>query len=410
MYNVSPFPTLFAQPFSNTNRGQFGTNTPPAPPRQEAPPELALPRYVNYLADYSGCGHWRIIWPEQIINATGKGCSSSLTGMVLDPRWYQNLTCVKVQRQASNTQKEFMKFLLDAKKTYNFKIIYEVDDVVFREDIPDYNRFKFAFDTDEIRQNCIDIINMCDEVTVTCEFMKNLYQERTGKKEITVLPNFVPFTWMGYLYNKRRVWDDYERNVKRPRILYTGSGAHYDVDNKVGGKDDFEQVVKLVVDTRHKYKWVFVGSFPPHLLPYVQNGDIEFHQWQSLIDYPKFIAGLQAQLMIAPLQDNNFNKSKSDIKFIEAALLGIPCLCQDLVTYSTAPPDLRFKTTEELKNKIDIILNYKNRKQYKANIEQLNAMGATRTLENPENIGCHLEALNTPYGSPNRPFLSRWNK
>ena len=32
------------------------------------------------------------------------------------------------------------------------------------------------------------------------------------------------------------------------------------------------------------------------------------------------------------------------------------------------------------------------------------------TLENPENIGCHLEALNTPYGSSNRPFLSRWNK
>jgi hypothetical protein len=350
-----------------------------------------------------------MLWPEQLINIRGDGCSSSLTSMVFDPRWYQGLKCIKIQRQASKAQKDFVSFLKSIQQEHGFKLIYEVDDVVFEEDIPDYNKFKSAFEGGGIRQNCIDIINMCDEVTVTCQFMKELYKARTGKQEVTVVPNFVPDFWMGHLYNRRKVVDAYDQNYKKPRILYTGSGAHYDVDNKVGGKDDFEHVIKLVIDTRHKYKWVFVGAFPPPLLEYVKSGDIEFHPWQNLLNYPKFIANLQAQIMIAPLQENNFNKSKSDIKFVEAAVLGIPCLCQDLVTYSTAPESLRFKSAEDLKFKLETILSYKNRKQYKENIELLRGYGLTRIMENEENIGCHLEALNTPYNSPDRKYLKRWN-
>jgi len=403
-----PFVSPFASPFAS----RPGINSHP-PLKVSSPPispgDLGLPRYLNYLGDLTGCGHWRMLWPEQLINIRGNGCSSSLTSMVFDPRWYQGLKCIKIQRQASKAQRDFVQFLKSIQKEHGFKLIYEVDDVVFEEDIPDYNKFKSAFVGGGIRQNCIDIINMCDEVTVTCQYMKELYTARTGKQEITVLPNFVPDFWMGHLYNRRKVVEAYDKHYKKPRILYTGSGAHYDVDNKVGGKDDFEHVLKLVIDTRHKYKWVFVGAFPPPLLEYVKSGDIEFHPWQNLLNYPKFIANLQAQIMIAPLQDNNFNKSKSDIKFVEAAVLGIPCLCQDLVTYSTAPESLRFKSAEDLKFKLETILSYKNRKQYKENIELLRGYGLTRIMENEENIGCHLEALNTPYNSPDRKYLKRWN-
>ena len=152
MLNRQPFGVPFASPF------------PPAPiqgnvaPKQPRPKEETLPRFINYLADYSGCGHWRILWPEQVINSTGRGMSQSTTAMVADPRWYERVNAEKIQRQASGSQKQFLDHLKKVQKEHDFKIIYEVDDVVFREEIPDYNKFKFAFDNDEVRQNCIDMI------------------------------------------------------------------------------------------------------------------------------------------------------------------------------------------------------------------------------------------------------------
>lgn len=402
MINVSPYPSPFVNPFVNPFVHVKKEEVKP-----EQPAEMALPRYVNYLADYSGCGFWRVLWPEALINSSGAGCSSSLTAMVADPRWYRGVRAVKLQRQASTDQKEFVKYLKSIQRECGFKIIYEVDDVVFREEIPDYNRFKFAFDTDEIRNNCVEIINMCDEVTVTCDYMKRLYMEKTGKKEITVVPNFVPYSWMGHDFNRSNICNLYDKHKKKPRVLYTGSGAHYDVDNKNNGVDDFSHVIDFVRKTVSKYQWVFVGSYPPGLHNLVVSKQIEFHPWQSLANYPSFIKSLNAQVMIAPLIDNNFNRSKSDIKFIEACVMGIPCMVQDMETYKNAPDYLKFKNGEDLEVKLEAVL--KNKAAYYRNIDLYRHIGSQRFLELNENIGCHLEVLNTPFGSSDRKYLKRWN-
>tara|TARA_R110000796_G_scaffold20781_4_gene61631 strand:- start:4873 stop:6090 length:1218 start_codon:yes stop_codon:yes gene_type:complete len=405
MLSPQPFTQPFASPFP-----------PPLPvftarPKNNAPMprEMSMPRYINYLADLSGCGHWRVLWPEQVINATSRGISHSITSMVTDPRFYQNVKVVKLQRQASSVQKNFVKFLKKIQPDYGFKLMYEVDDVIFREEIPDYNKFKFAFDSEEVRNNCIDIINMVDEVTVTCDFMRRLYLDKTSQKNITVIPNFVPDFWMGHLFDGKEVVKQFDINKKKPRILYTGSGAHYDVENKTGGEDDFSGVRDFVRKTVDKYQWVFVGAFPPQLADLVKQNKIEFYPWQNLLNYPRLISNLNVQLMVAPLQVNNFNKAKSDIKFIEACTLGIPCLCQDMETYSNAPPSLKFSTSEEFGDKIDTILTWKNRSKYYKNIQALHQIGADRMLEKESNIGAIMESLNTPYGSPDRKYASEWN-
>ena len=207
-----------------------------------AQPENMPDRGINYLADYSGCGHWRLIWPEMILNAHNKMTMHSTTVMCLDPRYYVHTKAVRVQRQATEQQLKFVQFLKEIGKQIGFRIIYEIDDLVFHEDIPDYNKFKTAFVDPNIRKQAQDIMNNCDEITVTCDFMKKYYSEKTGHKNITVIPNYPPKFWMGNFFNLKRISENYDQSEKKPRILYAGSGAHFDVDNRVNQNDDFAHV------------------------------------------------------------------------------------------------------------------------------------------------------------------------
>lgn len=395
---------MFIQPFcSPFPKSPFSTNQLSIVKKEE----IKENRYVNFAAGHDGCFAYRRGFLSHHMTMTGIGDCIDTTKMVLDKSFYHGVKTITLQRQASDHQKEFMKFLKSIQPEMGFKLIYEVDDVVFREEIPDYNASKHGFDDDNIRQNCVDMINMVDEVTVTCKFMRDLYIEKTGKKEITVVPNFMPYWWIGHQYDYQKICNNFDKFKKKPRIVYAGSGAHFDMKNKVGQKDDFEHVVKFIIDNRHKYQFVFIGAYPPPLQPYVVSREIEFHPWKNLLEYPTFLASLNAQLFIAPLQDNNFNKAKSDIKFIEAAQLGIPCLCQDLVTYSSAPDMLKFTTAEDLGDKIEKLL--KNKSGYYRLVDELRKVGASRFLELEQNVGSFMECLNTNFNSSDRKFLKMWN-
>jgi len=218
MFASSPF----ANPFPSS---PFG----PTPKKREVQPPLPDGRrYINFMAGNDGCASYRRGFVSNHITMTGHGDVTNLTKMVVEKGFYHGIQTITLQRQAAPHQLEFIKYLKSIQPEFGFKMIYEVDDVVFREEIPDYNASKHGFDSDEIRQNCIDMINICDEVTVTCKYMRDLYVEKTGKKEITVVPNFMPYWWIGHQYDYRKNIDNYDKNKKRPRIVYAGSGAHFD--------------------------------------------------------------------------------------------------------------------------------------------------------------------------------------
>lgn len=254
---VSPFVSPFPSP--------FGGSVPIQSPRQTSlppPPELSLQRSLNYYADYSGCGFWRMIWPEHLLNAHQKLTVHGSTVMCFDPNYFRNVTAVRIQRQATAHQYRFLQFLKELSAQLKFRIIYEIDDLVFCEDIPEYNKYKPAFTDPEIRRVAQSIMEMCDEITVTNNFMKDYYMSKTGNKNVTVIPNYPPKFWMGNYYSEKKIAENFDKHQKKPRVLYAGSGAHFDVDNRVGQNDDFAHVCKVIESTKNKYQWVFLGAYP----------------------------------------------------------------------------------------------------------------------------------------------------
>lgn len=403
-----PFSSPFSSPYGPSPLPSKETKSLQSnpPPKQSGDP-TNLPRCVNYLADYSGCGLWRMLWPEHLLNVHHKALVQSSSVMITNPEFYTNVKVIRIQRQATKNQLQFIKFLKEQiQPKFGCRIVYEIDDIIFREDIPDYNKFKFAFESDEIRESSLEIMRLCDEITCTCDFMRDYYREKTGKEEVTVIPNFPPKFWIGNFFDEKRISQLYKKYQDKPRILYAGSGAHFDVDNKDKQRDDFNHVVEAVIKTRKRFQWVFVGAFPLALRPYVQSGEIEFHPWQQIYSYPQKLHDLEIQMAVAPLVDNNFNRAKSDLKYIEACALGIPIACQDMCTYKDAP--IKFSDGDDMIRKIEQTLS--NGRKYKSEAVSRYRVAEKRFLERDENLNCFLELFNLKYGDSDRKMLSRFNR
>lgn len=396
-------------PFKQNSPFGITPFTTPAPKEapKEAPkaPEEGLPRFLNYYADYSGCGHWRMIWPEQIMNAHNKAVVHGTTVMNLDERYYGQVKGVRIQRQATPQQKQFVSWLRQLADKNNFRLIYEIDDICFGEDIPDYNKYKTAFTDPEIRKSSQEMMAMCDEITVTCPFMRDYYREKTGNQNVTVLPNFMPKFWLDRFYDPSRTMESYDKNKKKPRILYAGSGAHFDVEQRVKFKDDFYHVNDVIRKTVDKYQWVFLGAHPLPIIDLVRSGKVEFHPWRKLYEYGQGLYDLNVNMIVAPLMDNTFNRAKSDLKYIEACALGLPIACQDLCTYENAP--IKFITGDDMIAQIEKTLS--DRKYYKAICKKARQYADTRWLEDDKNIDCYTELYQYGVNDPKRVNLSRYN-
>jgi hypothetical protein len=110
-------------------------------------------------------------------------------------------------------------------------------------------------------------------------------------------------------------------------------------------------------------------------------------------------------MMVAPLQDNVFNRAKSDLKYIEACSYGLPIACQDMVTYQDAP--IKFKTGDEMVDQIETTLAKKGK--YMNTCAKARKVAESRWLENEDNINKYVELYTLPYGHSDRKLLNAIN-
>jgi len=118
------------------------------------------------------------------------------------------------------------------------------------------------------------------------------------------------------------------------RILYGGAQGHYgDLDAIRPGLQAFLEKPPVPV------RLVCFGALPfwLHELARQIPGRVVSLPWVPFPDYPSTIAWGGVNLAIAPLAAHGFNTAKSNIKWLEAAIQGIPFLCSNVGPYAEIP-------------------------------------------------------------------------
>lgn len=310
-------------------------------------------RFHSYNGDMAGCGYIRIVWPSILLGQFKykKLTVNSTFGMhaILDANYYNDMQFVKFQRSAEDHQVKLIEYIMNhIKPKTGVKLIYEIDDLL----TPDIPKTNYAHEYyAHFWPNIQRIFRMVNGITTSTDSLANIYRQYNDN--VTVIPNQIPrFVW------GEEEWKNHD-NIK-PRILYAGSANHFNHD--APGGDFSNELINYIIKTTDKYQWVFVGGVPFELREYC--GDkIEYHTWQSIFDLPAKLKSLKIDIALAPLEDNLFNRCKSNIKMLEYAALGIPCIYSNVTPYKKAK--LISTTTEEMINHIESLAdNPERRKQY----------------------------------------------
>lgn len=185
---------------------------------------------------------------------------------------------------------------------------------------------------DSVKQ-CMDL---CDIITVSTEELRDFYVKKLSlpKEKFLVIPNYLPRWWIGESFNIDKQMDQYFKQCKKPNIGFCCSANHFDLNNQNDGVDDFTHLIPWIIKNVNKYNFIFVGGLPNQLVELASKGLIYCQSPSDIFNYPREIRKRQIDLLLAPLQDNEFNKCKSNIKFLEFAALGIPMAGQNISTYN----------------------------------------------------------------------------
>ncbi|MGY4532422.1 GT2 family glycosyltransferase [Pseudomonas sp. TE3786] len=285
-----------------------------------------LPQVLCYAADSSGCGHYRIRQPFAAMRDAGI-VDGLVSGIHMSPVELERFSAQTVvfQRQITDYQ---IAEMAEVKELSNAFKVYELDDYLPNLPLKSYHRDAMPKD---VRKSLRRAVALTDRFVVSTAPLAEAFADMHSN--ILVVPNRLPVSWWSALRSQRGVG-------RKPRVGWAGGAGH---------AGDLELIVDVVRDLADEVEWVFLGMCPESLKPFVH----EFHTGVVIEHYPAMLASLNLDLALAPLEQNQFNDCKSNLRLLEYGVLGFPVICSDVLCYRDGLPVTRVKN--RYKNWVDAI-------------------------------------------------------
>lgn len=285
---------------------------------------MSNPKVYFILGKYLGCNYVRGLLPMWF-----NGWNGNIIGMKGDIKPME-----QVRNEIMNSEiivfhrPEVVEFheLAKTLKQMGKKIVFDNDDTYFMGDgHPFESRDSMGILSDVSKQNDLihNFITNSDLVTTTTEWLAKEYGEFNDN--VLVLPNCVnPKDWSEPLRN----------DGDKVRIGLVGSVA-YSMDFELI-KDAIRELdkmdnVQLVMFGLHSQKLrnenpLVTETFKKEYEFFDSLDNLEHVPWSPMIDYMDTLNDLKLDIMLIPRKDCYFDKSKSNIKFLEAAMCEIPVI------------------------------------------------------------------------------------
>jgi len=199
--------------------------------------------------------------------------------------------------------------------TEEIKIVHEGKLIFEWKDGVNFNLSKNRKMLDNIKKSCEQV----DCITTTTEHLAKVYRQFN---DVKVLPNCVDLKQWNKLPLLRK-------NPDEIRICWQGGHSHW---------EDLKLVRESLIQIANKYpnvKILMLGYMPVTMEKDFRPGQLEFHPWVETPAHPYRLATLDVDIAIIPLKDTIFNRSKSNIKWVEFSSLGIPCVTSYVQPYDS---------------------------------------------------------------------------
>lgn len=194
------------------------------------------------------------------------------------------------------------------------RTVFEIDDDLFNIHPSNQVAWKF-YGNSAIRENLMDNARAAFRVTCSTEPLADKLRE--FNPDVRVVPNSIP-DWL--LTHSPEKTDN-----GKVTIGWGGSPTH---------AVDFEEcqgMLKQFLNRRDDVEFHCIGSNYIEWMK-LPKDKCRFTPWVASV--PDFFRTIDYDIGIAPLRPHIFNRSKSHIKVLECAALGIPVIASDVYPYS----------------------------------------------------------------------------
>ena len=289
---------------------------------------------LYYISGYDGCGYYRLNLPARFLNKVPDvHAKISNKYSISEISWAD---IIVLQKQ---TNLDAMPFLNKAKELGK-KIVHECDDDYFN--IEPWNpAYKFYHGKE---QDLISFYKKSDLITVTTPHLADVIFPHNPN--VAVLPNSLDISYLDTLRNlneDQKYENTFYMDVEKEQI--SRDKIFENRENKIfigwGGSPthsrDLDQATPALIKICKENPNIILfmmGCSTSALLDNIPKNQMILVGPVPVFLYHKVLASLNWDIGICPIVDNTFNRSKSNLKFLEHSVNGYASICSDVENYS----------------------------------------------------------------------------